>query len=55
MLSWDSDEETQKKGIELAKNVKCFSVFVLPCGPEIDKNVWENCAKIMYDYPDEVL
>lgn len=55
MLSWNSDEETQKKGIELAKNVKCISVFLQPSGPEHSKDVWENCAKILASYPDEVL
>ena len=55
MLSWDSDEETQKKGIELAKNVKCYSVFLQPYGEDHSKDVWENCAKILSEYPDETL
>ncbi len=53
MLSWNSDEETQKKGIELAKKVKCYSVFLQPFG--YGKYVWENCAKILAEYPDERL
>ena len=55
MLSWNSDEETQRKGIELAQNVKCFSVFLQPRGLEHSKDVWENCAKILSAYPDETL
>ena len=55
MLSWDRDEETQKKGIELAQDVKCFSVFLQPHGFEHGKDVWENCAKILATYPDETL
>ena len=43
MLSWDSDKETQLKGIELGKRVKCFSVFLRPHGPSHGKDVWENC------------
>ena len=55
MLSWDSDEETQKKGIELAKNVKCYSVFLQPFGTKHSKDVWENCAKVLVSYSDEYL
>ena len=55
MLSWNSDEETQRKGIELAKNVRCFSVFLQPRGLEHSKDVWENCAKILAAYSDETL
>ena len=53
MLSWNSDEETQRKGIELARNIKCISVFLQPYGSEHSKDVWENCAKIVAAYPDE--
>lgn len=55
MLSWNSDQETQKKGIEMAQNVKCFSVFLQPHGLEHSKDVWENCARILAVYPDETL
>lgn len=55
MLSWNSDEDTQRKGIELAKNVKCYSVFLQPNGLQHSKDVWENCAKILCDIPDENL
>ena len=55
MLSWDSDEDTQKKGIELAKDVKCYSIFLQPHGLQHSKDVWENCAKILYNFPDETL
>ena len=55
MLSWNSDEETQKKGIELAKSVKCFSVFLQPRGLEHSKDVWENCAKVLASHSDETL
>ena len=55
MLSWNSDEETQRKGIELAHNIKCFSVFLQPYGLEHSKDIWENCAKIIASYSDETL
>lgn len=55
MLSWNSDEETQKKGIELAKSVKCISVFFQPSGLEHGKDVWENCAKVLASHTDETL
>lgn len=44
MLNWNSDEQTQKKGIEEGMKVRCFSVFLQPIE---DKGVWENCAKII--------
>lgn len=55
MLSWRSDEETQRRGIELAKHTQCYSVFLQPHGLTHDKDVWENCAKILSEYPDEIL
>jgi hypothetical protein len=55
MLSWNSDEETQRKGIELAKGVKCFSVFLMPRGLDHSKDIWENCARVVSEYPDEIL
>lgn len=55
MLSWHSDDETQQKGIELAKSIKCYSVFLQPHGLRHDKDVWENCAKILSNYSDEIL
>lgn len=55
MLSWNSDEGTQQRGIELAKNIKCYSVFLQPHGIKHGKDVWENCAKILLEHPDEIL
>jgi hypothetical protein len=55
MLSWENDEETQRKGIELAKEIKCFSVFLQPYGLEHSKDIWENCAKILATYSDETI
>jgi len=53
MLDWNNSEEIQQKGIELAKNIKSISAFVQPNDP--GKSVWENCAKILADRPDNKL
>ena len=53
MLDCNNDIETQKKGIELAKGVKTLNVFVLPKHEGCNKNVWENCAKIIANRTDE--
>ena len=55
MISWNSDEETQRRGIELAKDITCLSVFLMPHGGKYSKDIWENCAKIICSYPDEIL
>ena len=55
MLSWDSDEETQLKGIEEAKKVKNLSVFLQPCNEKYSKNIWDNCAKVLASHSDEEL
>ena len=51
MLDWNKNEEEQRRGIELAKEIKCINVFMQPYG----KNLWENCAKILYDKTDKEL
>lgn len=55
MLDCNNDVEIQEKGIELAKNVKCINVFILPEHLECSKNVWENCAKILANRTDKEL
>ena len=55
MLDCNNSVGVQEKGIELAKNVKCINVFVLPKHPGYNKNVWENCAKILADKTDKIL
>lgn len=53
MLDWNNDEEIQKKGIEESKKVKCLRAFVQPDDRLYNKNVWENCAKVIYNRSDE--
>ena len=55
MLDCNNSVETQEKGIELAKNVKCINVFILPKHSKCNKNVWENCAKVLADKTDKIL
>lgn len=55
MLDCNNDVEIQEKAIELAKNVKCINVFILPKHSKCNKNVWENCAKVLADKTDKIL
>ena len=55
MLHGSNNVEIQQKGIELAKSIKSFNVFILPMHPGYNKNVWGNCAKILVDKPDKDL
>lgn len=47
MLDWNNSDEVQEKGIELAEHINSINVFLQPANPGINKNVWENCAKIL--------
>lgn len=55
MLDCNNNIEIQKKGIELARNVKSINVFILPKHPGYNKNIWENCAKILNSKTDKEL
>jgi len=55
MIDWNSSEENQQKGIELAKKVKDLNIFLQPLFPSFNKNVWDNCAKILYEKSDNEL
>ena len=52
MLSWDSDEKTQQKGIREAQEIKYLSVLFQPIE---SKSVWENCAKVLASKSDDEL
>ena len=48
MLSWNSSEKEQLRGIDEAKKIEYLSVLFQPIE---DKSVWENCAKVNWlDY-----
>lgn len=55
MLDWNRSIEEQLKGLELAKTVKSINVFIQPLDYKHNKNVWENCAKILSERSDEEL
>lgn len=55
MLDCRNELEIQNKGIELAANFNDISVFILPMHPLYNKNVWENCAKIIEKKSDQEL
>ena len=52
MLDWNQPEEIQTKGRKLARDVKCFHVFIQPGYAKYNKNVWDNCALIIADKTD---
>lgn len=55
LLDWNNSVEDQKRGIELARDVKNFNVFFQPgCTPSC-KGVWDNCAIIISEKTDEEL
>jgi len=51
-LSWNNSDEIQKRGIELASNIKNLSVLIMPIE---NKSIWENCAKVLISKSDEQL
>ena len=55
MLDWNNSIHIQEKGCELAKRIKCINVFLQPNDCYYNKNVWENCAKILSQRTDEEL
>ncbi len=54
-LDWNNPPDVQKKGIEMAKEVKCLNVFFQPHDDRYSKNVWDNCAIILSERSDEEL
>ncbi len=55
MLDWNQPEEIQKKGRELARQVRTLSVFLRPYYDGKSKSLWENCAIILSVRTDEEL
>lgn len=55
LLDWNNSIEKQEQGIALAKDVKCINVFLQPCSKNYNKNVWDNCAKILSARSNEEL
>lgn len=55
MLDWNNDAIIQKKGIETVKGITNLELFLQPTTEKYNKNIWENCAKIIYNCTDEVI
>ncbi len=55
LLDWNNPQSEQEKGRELAKDVECINVFVQPLSEHFNKNVWENCARILVERTDREL
>jgi len=55
LLDWNNSVEEQEKGVFLARSVKSINVFLQPLDPAHNKNVWDNCAKILCARSDEEL
>ena len=55
LLDWNKSINDQVKGIEMAKDVENINVFLQPCNKYYNKNVWDNCAKILSEKTDEEL
>lgn len=55
MIDCNNSMELQLKGIELAKNCESIESFILPMDARYNKNVWENCAKIISCATDDEL
>ena len=51
-LSWENEEDVQKKGIELASKINNLSVLIMPVE---SKSIWENCAKVLINKSDDEL
>ena len=52
MLDWHMSSEIQSKGISLARNAETIIPFIQPITPKHNKNVWDNCAKIIAERSD---
>ena len=55
MLNWHSSFADQLQGIKHARNLEDLSLLILPCANGESKSVWENCARALYEIPDERL
>jgi hypothetical protein len=55
MLHWDNGDNIQQRGIALARSIRSINVFIQPLYPKGGKGLWDNCARILAERPDEVL
>ena len=55
LLDWNRSVSEQERGVKLARDVKDIGAFIQPCNKKYNKNVWENCAKILVERTDDEL
>ena len=55
LLDWNRSITDQEEGIRLAGKMESIDVFLQPCNEKYNKNVWDNCAKILSERTDEEL
>lgn len=55
LLDWNQSIADQEKGIKMAGQIEGVNVFLQPCNKNYNKNVWDNCAKILSERTDEEL
>lgn len=55
MLNWQSRFGDQLQGIKLARNLEDLSLLILPFVNGERKDIWENCARALYEIPDDRL
>ncbi len=55
LIDWSRNVSEQEEGIRLAEKVENINVFIQPCNKNFNKNVWDNCAKIISKKTDDEL
>lgn len=55
LLNWNQSPSEQARGIALAKDIRCIKCFFQPLGPNENKAVWHNCAKVICYHNDAEL
>lgn len=55
MLDWNNDVQTQQRGIQYANEMNDIAAFIQPIVPNYNKNIWDNCAQILYSKTDDEL
>lgn len=54
LFDWENSTEEQERGVVLARDIRCTSVFLQP-GIPYGKRVWDNCARALAERDDEIL
>lgn len=55
LLDWKNSEKVQAEGIEMAAEIPGVQLFLQPNTEKYNKNIWENCAKIVSARDDREL